>query len=240
MKKWRSNMATEYEVVQRQRMEYVTLMHQWGLGLISIAAAILSAFLMLANGKYWHIGSVLVFSILCTWRLFAHYFDERIKELYYDIIRLEEKLDFNFYRGYLKRRAFDNLGYYKGKMSKFIDKYYHNKSKINIFGERGHFQLDVSTVVIGIVAFPLLIFLLAPPQIALWEKTLAAIFTILLSCLLGIVSFEKDTLGYCRKKEVSFLKNFKINFTTYFKLFLNRKRREFPQRIKAYCKKIKP
>lgn len=231
----RSNMATEYEVVQKQRMEHVARMDRWGLGLISVAAIVLSAFILLGNGRYLHIGLALAFFILYLWRRHAHYLDDRVKELYYDIISLEEKLGFNFYQRYLKRRApFDKLGYYgksSGKMSDFIHDYYHIR-KINIFGERGHFKFDALVVFIGIFVIPLLVLLLALPPIAFWQKALApAVFTFVLSCHLGKMSFEKDTLGYCNK--VSFLKNFKI----YCKLFLARKRRKFPQRIKAYCKK---
>ncbi len=237
-----SNMATEYEVVQRQRMQHVSLMHQWGLGLISVAAVVLSAFILFGsssklptelNGGYLHIGLALVFFILYLWRFQAHQFDDRVKELYYNIVRLEEKLGFNFYQRYLKRRApFDKLGYYRkssGKMSDFIHKYY-DKHKINIFGERGHRSYDALVVAIGIIVV-LLIFWLALPLV---EFLFVVGFTLVLLFHLGKMSFEKDTLGYCNK--VRFRKNFKV----YFKLFRTRKRREFPQRIKDILEESKP
>ena len=151
----RSNMATEYEVVQRQRMEYVALIHRWGLGLISVAAVVLSVFLLLANGKYWYIGLALVFFILYLWRRQAHFFDDRVKELYYTIVRLEEKLGFNFYREYLERRALKpkyckKFKKSQGKLSDFIHKYYHERG-IDIFGERGHRSHDALVVAIGIM-----------------------------------------------------------------------------------------
>jgi len=99
---------TEYEVMQTFRLEWSKMGHNWGYVVVPLSFTI-PTLLFIYKESVWWIGLIVCIGLNWWWRCYHHYVDKNITLLYSRLWELEDEMNMQFTKEYLRTTWADRL-----------------------------------------------------------------------------------------------------------------------------------